>query len=197
MGSFSEIEVDWTPFFICKNGERAPYPRGLTTVEGLADRLRFVAFAEKQATTAFLNAPEVFHEVSPTVKEVWRTLAREEGKHLQWLLWRMEELKMSISERPVSIALWQSFHRCTTPQQFAEFMFKAEERGRIAGEQFYETLLNIDPTTAKIFRQIALEEQEHIRLAQMILDHQFNPPPNFEIKLNTIPLSDYSKLITD
>lgn len=194
MGRFSETQIDWAPFSVCKEGEKAPYPRSLHTPEGLGDRLRFVAFAEKQATHAFALAAEIFTEVSPSVREIWRTLSREEGKHLQWLLWRMEELGVSVSERPQSLALWKSFDRCTTAQEFAVFMANAEERGRVAGEQFFETLLEIDPTSAKIFYQIALEEREHIRLAKTIIDQNFRIPAHFDPKVEGLPLEKFAEL---
>jgi hypothetical protein len=44
-------------------------------------------------------------------------------------------------------------------------MAGAEERGRRAGERFFESLKTIDPKTAQIFGQIALEERSHIALA--------------------------------
>lgn len=182
---FSTLPIDWAPFRVCVEGEKAPYPRSLSTPEGLGDRLRFVAFAEKQATHAFSAAADIFSDVPEAVKTIWRTIAQEEQKHLQWLLNRMNELNLAVDERPQSLALWKSFDRCETAQDFAVFMANAEERGRVAGEQFYETLLEIDPITARIFQQIAIEEQEHIRLAQSILDHNFKIPENFDFTINT------------
>lgn len=168
---FSSQPIDWSPFRICKEGEKAPYPRSLTTSEGLGDRLRFVAFAEKQATHAFASAAAIFSDAPDSIKNIWMALAKEEEKHLNWLLDRMTELKVDVAERPQSLALWKSFDRCTTPRGFAEFMANAEERGRIAGEQFYETLLKIDPITARLFQQIAIEEKEHILLANEVFQY--------------------------
>jgi len=165
-GAFSGLAIDWSPFRICADGEKAPYPRSLSTPEGLGDRLRFVAFAEKQAMHAFAAAAEVFSEAPVETREVWLTLSREEQKHLQWLLDRMNELHIDVAERPQSLALWKSFDHCKSAADFARFMANAEERGRIAGDQFYETLQTVDPVTAKIFGQIALEERDHIRLAE-------------------------------
>ena len=194
MGRFSETQINWQPFAICPDGVKAAYPRSLQTAVGLGDRLRFVAFAEKQATHAFDLAAELFTEVGPGVAEIWRALAKEEAKHLQWLLWRMEELKVDVAERPQSLALWKSFDRCATASEFAVFMANAEERGRIAGEQFYETLKELDPTTAQIFYQIAIEEREHIRLAQTIIDQNFQIPAHFDLKLEGIPLEQFAAL---
>ncbi len=168
MGRFSEIKIDWAPFQVCALGEKAPYPRALSTPEGLADRLRFVAFAEKQATHAFATAAKIFTEASPAAKSTWLELAQEEEKHLNLLLDRMKELNIDAASRPQSLALWHSFDHCETPKQFAEFMANAEERGRIAGEQFYETLLKVDLITAKIFQKIAEEEKIKIEFAQRI-----------------------------
>lgn len=194
MGRFSETQIDWAPFTVCRDGEKAPYPRSLNTPEGLGDRLRFVAFAEKQATHAFALAAEIFEDVTPGVREIWRTLAREESKHLQWLLWRMEELGVDVGERPQSLALWKSFDRCTTAREFAIFMANAEERGRVAGEQFFETLMSVDAQSAKIFYQIALEEREHIRLAQTIIDQNFRIPAHFDAKLEALKLEQFVEL---
>ena len=169
MGIFSSLSIDWNPFTICAPGEKAPYPRALSTKEGLGDRLRFVAFAEKQAVVAFSSAAKVYTDAPIQARELWLTLAKEEEKHLQWLLNRMNELDYSVSERPQSLALWFSFDRCKTPLEFANFMAKAEDRGRQAGEQFYDTLLNIDPVTAELFKKIAEEESEHIKLAESAL----------------------------
>jgi uncharacterized ferritin-like protein (DUF455 family) len=168
MGRFSEAKIDWAPFKVCAPGEKAPYPRSLQTKEGLGDRLRFVAFAELQAHHAFALAAE-FDGLSPEAKAIWITLAKEEEKHLNWLLERMAELGVAADERSQSLALWNSFDRCQSPHQFAVFMANAEDRGRIAGIQFHETLQKIDPITADLFRKIAEEEQDHIRLAESIL----------------------------
>ncbi len=188
-------EPDWNPFTVCAVGKKPPYPRALSTPEGLGDRLRFVAFAEKQAASAFLTAPLAFPEVSAGVKKIWSLLAQEEHKHLQWLLYRMNDLTIPITDRPVSKALWDSFQRCKNEHDFAQFMANAEERGRVAGEQFYQTLLAVDPISAKIFNQIALEERQHILLAQAIIDQNFQIPPDFDPKLEVLPLQAYSELI--
>ena len=168
MGRFSEAEINWSPFRTCVPGEKAPYPRSLSTPEGLGDRLRFVAFAEKQAHHAFFLAAKLFEDAPEAARQVWITLSQEEAKHLGWLLERMKELGVDPADRPQSLSLWNSFDRCQTASDFATFMANAEERGRIAGEQFYETLLKLDPRTAGLFKKIAEEEQEHIRLAQSL-----------------------------
>lgn len=185
---------NWFPFQTCLPTEKAPYPRALSTPEGLGDRLRFVAFAELQASKAFEHAITRFSSVSAGVKQIWALLAKEEAKHLQWLLWRMDELKIKPDDRPVSLALWQSFEKAKTAEQFAKYMANAEERGREAGELFYDTLLKIDPITGKIFKQIAKEEVAHIRLASAITSLNFQIPPDFDLKMEVLPLTAYSDL---
>lgn len=167
---FSSIPIDWSPFTICAPGEKAPYPRALSTKEGLGDRLRFVAFAEKQAVHAFASAAMIYETAPKEVRELWLELSREEEKHLRLLLNRMDELGVSAAEKPQSLALWQSFDRCTDARQFADFMANAEDRGRQGGEKFHETLLKIDPRSAEIFGRIAKEEVEHIKLASRVLE---------------------------
>jgi len=169
VGAFSKAKIEWAPFAVCAPGEKAPYPRSLNTPEGLGDRLRFVAFAEKQAENAFFLAAHSYPSLPEAVKNTWLQLSREEAKHLGWLLARMKELGVDPSERPQSLALWNSFDRCSTAAEFALFMANAEERGRIAGEQFYETLLKTDPTTGELFRKIAEEEKLHIELARSVM----------------------------
>ena len=184
---------EWAPFTVCETRTKPPYLRGLSTPEGLGDRFRFVAFAEKQAAVSFGLAPIAFPHVSEGVKKIWLTLAREEEKHMQWLLWRMEELNVSLGERPVSSALWDSFSHCKNEQEFAKFMASSEEHGRLAGEKFYQTLLSIDPVSANIFDQIAKEEQQHIRLARAVMDLNFQVPADFDVTLEVMPLDTFRK----
>lgn len=196
MGRFSEAKIDWSPFQIIAANEKPPYPRALSTREGVGDRLRFVAFAEKQAKHAFLMAAETYEIVPESVKQIWTLISKEEEKHQNWLLNRMRELEVPVEDRPVSLNLSRSFDRCETPRQFAEFMASSEEHGRLAGEKFYETLLPIDLKTANLFKQIALEEQEHIRLAKAILDHDFKLPKDFKIVLEALPESAYDEFLS-
>jgi uncharacterized ferritin-like protein (DUF455 family) len=157
----------WEPFALCTPGERPPRTRDIHSPEGIADRLRAAAFAEIQAREAFLWAAEKFEtQAPPGLCRAWRGLAREEDKHLGWLLKRLSELGFCADERPVSDYLWRSFLQCKTAQEFAQFMANAEDRGRIAGERFHEALQIIDPVSAEIFRKIAAEEIAHIRLAE-------------------------------
>jgi uncharacterized ferritin-like protein (DUF455 family) len=170
MGRFSQAKIDWSPFTLCALDQKAPYPRALSTPQGLGDRLRFVAFAELQAWNAFKLASEIYEDAPLKTRALWAELAIEESIHFRILMDRMNTLQVDPAERPQSLALWNSFDRCISPQQFAEFMANAEERGRVAGEQFFETLKSIDPITAEIFQKIAKDEVEHIKLAKRAFD---------------------------
>jgi uncharacterized ferritin-like protein (DUF455 family) len=167
LGPLAHASVNWAPFVVTAvDAEKAPYTRSLMTKEGVGDRLRFVAFAECQASAAFAAAAECFLDAAPTVREIWRELALEEEKHMTWLLNRLTELGLSVDERPVHDALWRSFATCKTAHDFASYMAGAEERGRIAGEKFSVVLKKSDPITAAIFEKIAAEEIGHIAMAE-------------------------------
>jgi rubrerythrin len=164
---------DWSPFELAPHGAHADAPRSIHTPEGVGDRLRAAAFAEIQARDAFRWAAERFTSAEPRLREAWLRLADSEQRHLDWLLARMRELSVQIPGRKVSDYLWHSFMGCTEARQFAHYMADAEERGRRAGERFYQTLAQTDPTTAEIFRRIADEEIGHIALARRFFpDHQ-------------------------
>jgi uncharacterized ferritin-like protein (DUF455 family) len=154
--------MDWSPFLVCPPGEKTPSPRGIHSPEGLGDRLRTAAFAERQATEAFAWAAERFVEAPFERREAWRRLAVEERRHLGLLLARMAELGVRVDERPVSDGLWRSLTRCATWQEFSAYMKRAEERGRAAELSFEQSLAGRDPKTAELFAQIARDEAEHI-----------------------------------
>ena len=157
---------DWGPFDVTPRGQHAPGPRAMTSKEGVMDRLRAVAFAELQAREAFYWASEAFAGQTPEgCLKAWRGLGLAEDRHYQWLLRRLAELGGTIEGRPVSDQLWISLRTCRLPDEFAHKMASAENRGRIAGERFVEGMKAFDPTSAEIFRKIAEEEIEHIKLA--------------------------------
>jgi len=162
----------WAPFVLVPQGQFPEPPRSLATPEGVGDRMRAAAFAEIQARDAFLWAAEHFPDASEDLRRAWRNLAHAEQKHFDWLLTRMKELSVEIAERKVSDMLWVSLQSCKTAREFAIYMANAEERGRRAGERFYEGLKSKDPTTAEIFRKIAEEEVTHIALAQRFFPHE-------------------------
>ncbi len=155
----------WSPFLLAEPGAHGDAPRSIRTPEGVGDRLRAAAFAEIQAREAFLWAADRFEDADPRLRQAWRRLAESEQQHLDWLLARMRELGVSISERRVSDFLWQSLIGCQTAREFAHYMANAEDRGRRAGERFHQNLAQTDPVTAAIFEKIAAEEVGHIALA--------------------------------
>lgn len=169
--------MNWEPFVLAPTGEYSDSPRSIQSLEGIGDRLRAAAFAEIQAREAFLWAADRFDDATPELKQAWRSLAKAEDKHLHWLLDRMTELKISVSDRRVSDRLFLSLMSCKTAREFALFMAGAEERGQRAGQRFHQNLLTIDPITAKIFEKIAEEETAHIALAS-----RHFPETSFEFK---------------
>ena len=164
MSHFSAAETfNWLPFNVGFPIKTRP----MNTKEGLIDRIRIAAFAERQAYYAFLEAARVFKaEVPAELITNWKRIAEEEAKHERWLLNRLVELNEDVSEHPVSLALYHSFSKCESAKDFAYYISDSEERGRVAGLKFAEFLKLIDPITAKIFSNIANEEVAHVALAK-------------------------------
>lgn len=146
--------------------------RSLNTIEGLGDRLRLVAFAERQAFHAFNEATERFKDAPEGLRDAWKWVALEEAKHESWLLKRLEEIGQDVAGTPVSLNLYHSLQKCMTAKEFALYVSDAEERGRVGAEKFAEVLKNKDPKTAEIFAQIALEERKHIALVDTFFSGQ-------------------------
>lgn len=161
---------DWSPFTVTPAAEIhtptfAESPRRLRSAEGVGDRIRAAAFAEIQAEAAFLWAADRFKNEAPTALiESWKILAAEERKHAGWLLDRLKELGQQVPGRLVNDQLWRTLVSQKTAQDFAICIGTAEERGRKAGERFYEGLKELDPKSAEIFKQIAIEELAHVKL---------------------------------
>ena len=150
----------WSPYTIGTPLKMRP----LHTPEGLGDRLRLVAFAERQAFHAFNHAITKFHDAPTGLIDAWKQVALEEAKHESWLVKRLSEIGEDISAVPVSLNLYHSLIKCETARDFALYISDAEERGRVGAEKFAETLAVRDPVTAEIFHNIAVEEVEHIAL---------------------------------
>lgn len=157
---------DWSPFTLAGPNEHGEAPRSIRGRDGIGDRLRAAAFAEVQARDAFRWAADRFEDADPKLRKAWLALADSEQRHLDWLLERMRELEIPVPGRKVSDHLWHSLVQCPDARTFAHHMAGAEERGRQAGERFHQSLLEIDPITARIFQKIAEEEVGHIALAQ-------------------------------
>lgn len=150
----------WTPYLI-----GTPHRmRSLTSVEGLGDRLRLIAFAERQAFHAFNEAIRRFPDAPAGLLEAWGQVAQEEAKHESWLLKRLDEIGQKVEAQPVSLNLYHSLQRCQSAREFAFYVADAEERGRIGAEKFAQVLELTDPLTAAMFNQIAEEERAHIAL---------------------------------
>lgn len=156
----------WAPFDLETGGARPLPSRAIGTIAGVGDRLRTAAFAELQAREAFHWAADSYSDAAPELKQAWRTLAASEQRHLEWLLARMQSLGVDIRERKVSDQLWISLTDCKSAREFAIYMAEAEDRGRRAGERFAQAMRQADPESARIFGQIAFEEQSHIALAE-------------------------------
>lgn len=150
----------WSPYQI----GISPRVRSLQTVEGLGDRLRLIAFAERQAFHAFNEAISRFPDAPEGLRKAWAWVALEEAKHESWLLKRLDELGQDVTAVPMSLNLYHSLAKCETARDFAFYVADAEDRGRIGAEKFAEVLIKRDPETAKMFAQIAFEEREHIAL---------------------------------
>jgi len=153
------------PFVICPPGKKPPKPRPVHTAGGLADRLRSAAFAEKQAIHAFTWACERFDDVPQALLDDWARQIPEEIKHYQLIVDRMDELGFSLSERPVSLRLWESLEECESGREFCLRIAGAEERGRQAGVLLMNYLEEKDPETAAVFKTIVTEEVAHVQLA--------------------------------
>jgi uncharacterized ferritin-like protein (DUF455 family) len=154
--------LNWLPFKIGTSNK----PRPLETFEGVVDRIRIAAFAERQAFYAFSQAAIIFaNDVCPELIIDWLKIAEEEAKHEGWLLKRLEELNQDVAKISVSLGLYNSFCTCKTAEEFTLYITDSENKGRNAGLKFVEALQSKDPITAKIFQNIADEEVEHIALA--------------------------------
>ena len=160
----TEIET-WAPFRVRGAGSRTPSSRSIRSSQGIGDRLRAVAFAERQARDAFRWAADRFADAPDELRRAWRALAVAEDRHMGWLLDRMEQLGIDLREREVSDHLWRNLTSATTAEEFARAMADAEDRGRQAGERFQAEMAEVDPTTAALFGRIAAEEREHVALA--------------------------------
>jgi len=158
--------MDFSPFIICEPGVRPPKPRPMNIPEGLGDRMRTAAFAELQAIAAFGWAADHFQDVPQTLRDDWAAQVPDEIRHYEMIRRRMEDLGLDLTERPVSISLWESLQECATGKEFCIRIASAEERGRRAGIRVVRYLEKSDPETAAVFREIAADEVAHVALAK-------------------------------
>ena len=158
----------WSPYKIGLPARIRP----INTSQGLGDRLRLVAFAERQAFHSFNEAAQKFIDAPVELREAWRKLAMDEAKHESWLLKRLVEIGEDVSASSVGLNLYHSLQKCQTAKDFAFYISDAEERGRVGAEKFAEALAITDPITAQIFKNIAFEEREHIALAARFFKHE-------------------------
>jgi len=154
--------VDWSPFRVAAAGAPVARARGLNGPDGLGDRLRTAAFAEKQAAAAFHWAVKNLGDAGEDLRASWARFAAEEEKHYGWIMTRMTALNIDPAAREVSDSLWRSLCAAETAGQFCALMVAAEDRGRQAERAFVSLLAGRDPESAEIFRRIADEEDEHI-----------------------------------
>jgi uncharacterized ferritin-like protein (DUF455 family) len=159
----------WSPYTVGKPEKI----RSINTPEGLGDRLRLVAFAERQAFHAFREATLRFQDAPEGLKDAWKWVAVEEAKHESWLLKRLKEIGQDVSAVPVNLNLYHSLQKCQSAKDFAFYVSDAEERGRLGAEKFAEVLSKRDPITAEIFAQIAKEEVRHIALVNQYFLQNF------------------------
>jgi len=164
---------DFSPFVLCPAGRRAPAPRSLGSTEGVGDRLRTAAFAERQAVLAFSWAITTFTDAPRGLHEAWRRQIPEEQQHYDLIVNRMSELGFDLKARPVSRGMWDNLSRCATSREFCLMITTAEERGRLAGLRLAEFLQSRDPETAAIFQKISRDEEAHVALALTF----FGDPP--------------------
>ncbi len=153
----------WKPF---RTALKNDIIRAMSAAEGVADRLRVVAFAELQARDAFAYGVAKFAGQAPAQwLGYWEQFAVVEDRHAQMLLTRMDELSIDPGERVVSDKL---FKLCTLAHDPVDFLFllsSAEERGMEAGFILGKDMQAFDPVSAKIFQTIAEEEVEHVKMA--------------------------------
>lgn len=157
--------MNWAPFVVGGESEKILSPRGISTPEGIGDRLRTAAFAEFQAREAFRWAAKNLPDASEELRAVWVKMADDEDRHFSMILKRMVELGVAPDARPVSDRLWNSLINTRGAAEFSEYMRTAEERGRAAEESFAAQLAKSDPATAAMFAEIAVDEEKHISLA--------------------------------
>jgi uncharacterized ferritin-like protein (DUF455 family) len=144
--------------------------RPLSAPEGVADRLRVVAFAELQARDLFRYGCERFKGLAPShwLAE-WERFSIVEDRHAQMLLTRMAEIGVEAGARSVSDKLSRLCRNTDDPVLFLFLLSSAEERGMESGMVLAEQMQKFDAVSSAIFAQIASEEVEHVESARAAL----------------------------
>ncbi len=164
------MEQGWAPFRL---GKKPEYVRPLESREGVADRLRLVAFAELQARDLFRFGAEKFRDSAPREwLSQWTEFSEVEERHAQMLLDRMGVLGVRIEDRMVSDKLSRLCLRAEDPLTFLFLLSSAEERGMEAGFTLGEQMNAYDSASAAVFKQIADEEVAHVAMAKSVLRSQ-------------------------
>lgn len=162
------FENKWAPFNV--HPKKTDVIRALTAREGVADRLRLVAFAELQARDAFAWGAKKYQGIAPSEWiEAWSQFSLVENKHAQMLLNRMSELEVDPGARTVSDKLIRLCYASPDPVIFLFLLASAEERGMDSGNILGEQMKSVDPISAEIFLEIAREEVEHVEMAKKAL----------------------------
>ncbi len=144
--------------------------RSLESAEGVADRLRVVAFAELQARDLFRYGCERFADTAPAEwRADWSRFAEVEDLHAQLLLSRMAELRVAPGERAVSDKLSRLCRAAEDPVTFLFLLASAEERGMESGNVLGKQMAPVDAESAALFARIAREEVEHVASARAAL----------------------------
>ncbi len=165
-------ENKWHPFWVDPRPHRM---RSVKIPEGIGDRIRAVAFAEVQAHQGFLWGYQRFTQADPLWRSTWLDLAKQEARHAQLLLDHAHKLEINLGERKVSDYLIRMFRSAGSPEFFQYLMVRAEARGMDMGLSMVKAIMEVDPQSGAIFKRIAQEEEEHIRVAESFLknyDHE-------------------------
>jgi uncharacterized ferritin-like protein (DUF455 family) len=160
-------QTAWKPFLIKERGDTI---RPLNGPEGVADRLRLVAFAEVQARDAFFWGAEHFAgQIPEDWRSTWIRFAEVEERHANLLLQRLVDIGGDVGARAVSDKLSRLCRAAEDPIHFLFLLSSAEERGMESGLLLGKQMESVDAISAKIFQQIAEEEVEHVEAANIAL----------------------------
>ncbi len=186
-----QFSNNYSPFRPTEGKPELIRPMGST--EGVADRLRVVAFAELQARDLFRYGCERFAgQVPAEWVQDWERFSIAENRHAQLLLTRMGELGVDPGARTVSDKLSRQCRLASDPILFLFLLASAEERGMEAGTLLSEQMRKVDSVSSAIFARIAEEEVEHVNSARAAL----SPYPTEELRERSRILSAGLRAVT-